>query len=345
MTAAATWVPARAELPRAGRKTSEPSFSHDPKGSVAHPKESVAPVSLDAVVSRVSNRWRQSEIRNPPQSKIRCDPTRRLEVAKALLAEYEQRIGHRRRGRRFATGLAGLDAALGGGLAHGALCEITAAAVGVGAMSLALTVARAAAGRRPVFLIDPRGEFYPPAAAAMGVMLERLVILRPDRRTNAVWAMEQTLRCGAVGAVIGLLDSIDPRAARHLQLAAEAGGGVGLLVRCDDRSPGVKFAAVRMIVEGTEARRHGGTKGWGIKPSRASVGESHDEYKSQNLKKSKSRNLDRRRCVRVRVVKSRSGTATEPFVLELGDATGDVRVSAVSGDRLGDESRRQARVV
>ena len=116
----------------------------------------------------------QSAIRNPsqskiqnPKSKIRHNPARRLETAKALLAEYEQRIGHRRRELRFATGLAGLDAAMGGGLARGALCEITAAAAGVGAMSLALTVARAAAGgQQPVFLIDPRGEFYPPAAEA-----------------------------------------------------------------------------------------------------------------------------------------------------------------------------------
>jgi len=172
----------------------------------------------------------------------------RLTVARRLLEEFEARRPAMSRPRLAPTGLAALDETLGGGLPLGAICEIVAERPGLGTLSLALRLAQAADGERAIFVIDPAGNFYPPAAAQIGVSLERLVIVRPVRAAEAVWATEQILRCGGAGPVVARLGDLDARAARRLQLAAEASGGVGLLVGGRTHSAAGNFAAVRMVV-------------------------------------------------------------------------------------------------
>src|SRR5436309_3291067 len=81
--------------------------------------------------------------------------------------------------RTFATGLAALDNLLpAGGFARGAVHELLSdPAVGPPPLLLGLLLARALDG--PVAWSDPRREFYPPAAAALGLPIERLLLLRP----------------------------------------------------------------------------------------------------------------------------------------------------------------------
>jgi len=174
----------------------------------------------------------------------------RLTAARRLLEEFEARRPELGRARVAATGLAELDEALGGGLPLGSICEIAAERAGTRGLSLALRLARGAAdGARAIFVIDLAGDFYPPAAAQLGVSLERLVIVRPGRADEAVWATEQILRCGGAGPVVARLGDVDVRAARRLQLAAEASGGVGLLVGGRTHGAAGNFAAVRMVVK------------------------------------------------------------------------------------------------
>ncbi len=181
----------------------------------------------------------------------------RLTAARRLLEEFEARRPEMGRARVAATGLADLDEALGGGLPLGSICEIAAERAGTRGLSLALRMARGAAdGMRAIFVIDLAGDFYPPAAAQLGVSLERLVIVRPGRADEAVWATEQILRCGGAGPVVARLGDVDVRAARRLQLAAEASGGVGLLVGGRTRGAAGNFAAVRMVVASDKTATH-----------------------------------------------------------------------------------------
>ncbi len=112
----------------------------------------------------------------------------------------------------------------------------SSAAWGHGAGLLALRVAHelCRAGGTLVVL-DQAEAFYPPTAAAWGLDLERLVWLRVKEAREAFWAMDQSLRCPAVRAVwccLGDWDAhLDGRWFRRFQLAAEASGSVGLLVR------------------------------------------------------------------------------------------------------------------
>ena len=48
---------------------------------------------------------------------------------------------------------------------------------------------------------------------------------------DELWALDQALRCPGVSAVWTWIDRLDPPAFRRLQLAAETGRTLGLLVR------------------------------------------------------------------------------------------------------------------
>jgi protein ImuA len=85
--------------------------------------------------------------------------------------------------------------------------------------------------------VDGSGELYPPAAAALGVDLGRLLIVRPPGGGAgfrlALWAAEALLGSGAFAAVA--IDAPRARpfrgaevALRRLTTAAEQGGAVGL---------------------------------------------------------------------------------------------------------------------
>ncbi len=174
-----------------------------------------------------------------------------------------ERSPSRREG-RVACGIAGVDAVLpGGGFPRGALSELSGGPAS-GKTGVALALVAALGPEELAAWVDGRGELYPPAAAARGVDLARLLVVRPpavDPRREApssadavrpgLWAAEALLASGAFGAVI--VDLPVPErlpgadaAARRLQAAAERGGAVGLWL-----APGKGLrvpAAVRIVI-------------------------------------------------------------------------------------------------
>jgi hypothetical protein len=82
-----------------------------------------------------------------------------------------------------------------------------------------------------LLVLDSQKQLYPPALQSLGIPLERVIVLHPGNHTDAVWAMDQGLRCSAVGAVIAEVGQLEDRVARRLQLATEQGGGLGILLR------------------------------------------------------------------------------------------------------------------
>lgn len=151
----------------------------------------------------------------------------------------------------FSTGCQALDRCLpGGGYDSGTVVEYLQAARASGATWLALTAAREAMAKTDRFclVVDWREEFYPPAVAAMGIDLKRVVIVRPQTLAERLWAIDQALRSPAIAAVIAEVEHLDDRAARRLQLAAERGGGLGLLVRGVAARHLPSWAAVQWLV-------------------------------------------------------------------------------------------------
>jgi hypothetical protein len=110
----------------------------------------------------------------------------------------------------------------------------------------ALLLAKSAAQGCPggaVVWSDPKGELYPPALAAAGLPLDRLFLLRPKTADDEVWAVTECLRSRGVAATVAALGRLSDIQARRLQLAAERGGGVGLLLRATGKRAVAHYAA------------------------------------------------------------------------------------------------------
>ena len=97
-------------------------------------------------------------------------------------------------------------------------------------------------------VIDRPQTFYPPAAAAWGIDLERLIVVHPQNARDELWAAVQALRSPVVAAMWASIDRLDSRAFRRLQLAAEAGRTLGVLVRPAAARGQPSWADVRLEV-------------------------------------------------------------------------------------------------
>jgi len=194
-------------------------------------------------------------------------------------------------GAPVALGIPAIDDALDGGLGGGTLHEIAAAqeAEVSAASGFALALAARAASARDTAAIgascdashDDRtvsgrtvlwiaedlalaenGASYGPGLDAIGIAPERLITVAAPRVRDVLWAMEEALRCRAVGMVIGEMRprGIDHVATRRLALATAAGNAVGLLLyTTPNDSPSA--AATRWIIGAVPsldaARGHG----------------------------------------------------------------------------------------
>jgi len=140
---------------------------------------------------------------------------------------------------------AGIDAVLGGGLSCAALHELAPAAPAhlAAASGFALALAVQSGRQRGEtlwiatdFALLEGGEPYGPGIDRFGSAPARLLVLRVPRPADALWAMEEALRCGALSSVIAELpgeSADDLTATRRLALAVREGRSacLGLLLR------------------------------------------------------------------------------------------------------------------
>jgi len=168
----------------------------------------------------------------------------------ALLAALRARIARLDRSAGPDAGCISLspaiDAALpGGGLARAALHEVVAEEPGAAIGFCALILART---HGTVLWIAAEPDAWPPGLSRFGLAPADLVLVQARRRDEALWAMEESLRCPGVAGALLLTETVEMTAARRLQLAAEAGGGVGLLLRPAGPAQSVTSAMTRWRV-------------------------------------------------------------------------------------------------
>lgn len=128
-------------------------------------------------------------------------------------------------------GVARMDGALPwGGLPRGALHEVAPVPRdgiedGAATAFAAHLCGRLAAERgRPVLWVGVREDLYAPGLAAFGLPPERLLVVRPVKPAERLWAMEEAARCPGLAGVLAELAGLDLTAARRLQLAARSSG-------------------------------------------------------------------------------------------------------------------------
>jgi protein ImuA len=179
-------------------------------------------------------------------------------VARDVIRELSQQIRQIERSRsrcvssanRVAVDLPGIDGLIGEpSWPRGCLVEFLAEGRGAGSASLALLASRAAWRDALLIVIDSRRELYVPAAVSLEMNAERTIFIRPDRPPDVLWSLEQALRTRGIGAVVCDVEQLSPQACRRLQLAAEMGGGLGLLLRPARARGQPSFAEYRFLVQ------------------------------------------------------------------------------------------------
>ncbi len=133
----------------------------------------------------------------------------------------------------LSSGYESLDHCLnGGGWPLGTLIECQSEHTGIGELQVFLPAMRNLCNRqdKAIFWVDPPHLPYPPAMINAGLVPQQFYRVQSHEREERLWALEQLLRCPAVGLVMGWSDTLDNTAARRLQLAAEAGKTLGVIM-------------------------------------------------------------------------------------------------------------------
>jgi protein ImuA len=192
-------------------------------------------------------------------------PQRSARRRQQLLAALRERLGRAAAPAAaedavtFSSGAAAIDRLLpGSGLQHGMLVEWLAQRPACGAATLALLAAREACRTGGLLVVlDRAGMFYPLAAAGWGVDPARLLVVRPPTARDEIWAAVQALRSPVVAALWTMIDRLESRNFRRLQLAAEAGRTLGVLVRGAAARGQPSWADVRLDVKAEGGRGRG----------------------------------------------------------------------------------------
>ena len=160
----------------------------------------------------------------------------------ATIAELQLQIKHLERpelasskaGDVLTLGVTAIDQYLPwGGLAAASLHSISGVESLTPALGFAATLLGRAArlGKKKTALWCRRGrDLYAPGLRAFGLRHDNLIIVNSTKSSDLLWAMEEGLRSGVLAVVLGELDTANPKELRRLQLAAEVGGTVALLL-------------------------------------------------------------------------------------------------------------------
>ncbi len=239
--------------------------------------------------------------------------------------------GHARQ--RISTGCGPLDAALPGqGLLRGSLVEWLGDGPGCGAGMLALRAAREACREGgALVVIDPQHNFYPPAAAAGGLDLQRTIVIRQTQCAQSAsargkqrgrskqaqrgeqgqwnkqsqWALDQALRCPHVAAVVAWPQQLDSRVFRRWQLAVETSGCLGLLVRPAAAQREPSWADVRLLISPVAHAP--------VSDNRNNT--SHMELAAWNWR------------LHIELLRCRGGSTQRTIDLEIDERTGDIHAA------------------
>lgn len=116
------------------------------------------------------------------------------------------------------------------GLPLACLHQVLAADATATAFVAALAGRLAERGGRAVLWCLAEDDLYAPGLAAFGLPPDRLLVVRPRGLDEALWCMEEALKCPDLACVVGEAADMDLTQGRRLQLAAETGGVTGFLL-------------------------------------------------------------------------------------------------------------------
>jgi protein ImuA len=99
---------------------------------------------------------------------------------------------------------------------------------------------------RHLLWVMPHAEVFAPGLAQFGLDHRRLMLACARRGDDRLWAAEEALRDSGMNTVVAEIDDADLTETKRLQLAAEASGGIGFLIR---RRHQASAALTRWLIE------------------------------------------------------------------------------------------------
>jgi protein ImuA len=168
----------------------------------------------------------------------------------------------------------------GGGLAGGCLHELVAASGDAAVHGLAAwLLGRAMKNTGVALWCRPHRKRhgvlpYGPGLARFGLATERLLFARTRTPVETLWAMEEALRSGRFAAVLGEGVAPDLTATRRLQIAAEAGGSLALLLVPPTHDKSARDEAAGKSAKRGPARLSAATTRWRVAACPAALPEA-----------------------------------------------------------------------
>jgi cell division inhibitor SulA len=127
------------------------------------------------------------------------------------------------------------------------LVELLCPQWGVGEIQLlSMALAGLSQQARWIVWVAPPWIPYGPALASRGIALDKLIIVRAATLKDQLWALEQCLASGACSAVLGWPDTLQSGQVRRLQLAAQKGRCLGVILRPEAQRQQASPAPLRL---------------------------------------------------------------------------------------------------
>lgn len=111
--------------------------------------------------------------------------------------------------------------------------------------------------------ISTRRMAFPPALQLFGIPPERIIFVDLARERDALWAIEEALKCNALSAVVGELKELSFTESRRLQLAVESSRVTGFIHRYQPRKENPVACAARWKITAIASKLEDGMPGVG----------------------------------------------------------------------------------
>lgn len=105
---------------------------------------------------------------------------------------------------------------------------------------------------------------FPTALSRFGIVPQRILFITATRPKDALWVIEEALKCNALAAVVGEVSELSFTQSRRLQLAVEASNVTGFIHRQQPRSQHVVACTTRWQVQPVASHMADGLPGPGF---------------------------------------------------------------------------------
>ncbi len=99
-----------------------------------------------------------------------------------------------------------------------------------------------------VLWISPSRMLFPPALKSFGLNPDRFIFIDVQKEKDALWVLDEALKCSALTAVVGELPNMSFTHSRRLQLAVEESQVTGFLLRNQPRAIGTTACISRWYI-------------------------------------------------------------------------------------------------